>query len=201
MEQSRHSWAAYLASTEGRSIHTVLLLLRKVRKIVFDSSLESSGGRKIITMEGSLQVIASPKADFHDVLSLQKGVVKLTELTVVDGQVNSSESLKEFVLASSKTNGIELTLIFPTAGVEEVSQEQCYCFLPVQRTGLHFGVHSDGWKLTASRQELHESNSINLALRNQISKVLVASLGASEELRRMSSTFVSSPNSLTTHPW
>jgi len=179
----------------------VLLLLRKVRKIVFDSELESIGGRRIVIMEGSLEDIVSPKAESRDDLSLRKGVVKVTEHSVVEGQLNSSETVKEFIMSSKKANGVELTLIFPTAGAEEDSQEQCYCFLPVQRTGLSFGVHSDGWRLTASRQELHESNSLNLTLRNQISEVLVASLRANEELRHMSGTFVSSTNSSITHPW
>jgi hypothetical protein len=152
-------------------------------------------------MEGNLREVSLPNADGHNELRLRRGVVKIIKRIEVDGLTELSETIHEFLLSSTKLGNIELTLIFPTVDNKEASQQQCFCFLPVQRTGLRFGVHSDGWKLTASRQEIHQHDPLNLALRGQIPKLFVATLRASEELRHLSGVFVPSPNSLKSHPW
>jgi hypothetical protein len=180
----------------------VLLLLRKVRKIVLDTiGPETPTQRRTVTMEGNLREVSLPNADGHNELRLRRGVVKIIQRIEVDGLTELSETIHEFLLSSTKLGNIELTLIFPTVDNKEASQQQCFCFLPVQRTGLRFGVHSDGWKLTASRQEIHQHDPLNLALRGQIPKLFVATLRASEELRHLSGVFVPSPNSLKSHPW
>jgi hypothetical protein len=68
---------------------------------------------------------------------------------------------------------------------QQQQQQWCYCSLPVQPTDgcLPFGVHSNGWKLTASRQELHKQHPFNLLIRARIAPLFVSAMGQCEELR------------------
>jgi len=87
-------------------------------------------------MEGNLREVSLPNADGHNELRLQRGFVKIIKRIEVNGLTEFSETIQEFLLSSTKLGNIELTLVFPTVDNKEASQQQCFCFLPVQRTGL-----------------------------------------------------------------